>query len=183
MERIAVPKRVRFEIFKRDQFQCAYCGRTPPAVILEVDHIVAVSNGGNNDPVNLVTSCFDCNSGKSNTPLAVVPASHLNTINLAREKLDQLRAVTELSLEARREADNLFSQVSTLWLGNSKGDVGIQIRRYLTKLPVGEVMEAIELTNSRLKSKPNCQRLRYFCGVCNHKVRGEVPVRKTWGYP
>ena len=31
-----ISARIRFEIFKRDQFTCQYCGAHPPAVILQV---------------------------------------------------------------------------------------------------------------------------------------------------
>jgi 5-methylcytosine-specific restriction endonuclease McrA len=63
-ERIPLTKRQRFEILKRDNFTCQYCGRKPPAVTLEVDHIKSVYGGGNNEPRNLITSCLDCNRGK-----------------------------------------------------------------------------------------------------------------------
>ncbi len=63
-KRKAIPKSVRFEVFKRDNFTCQYCGRKAPDVVLEVDHINPVANGGENDILNLVTSCRDCNSGK-----------------------------------------------------------------------------------------------------------------------
>lgn len=48
MKRKAISTRTRFEVFKRDGFRCMYCGRTPPTVLLHVDHIIAVSNGGSN---------------------------------------------------------------------------------------------------------------------------------------
>lgn len=38
-KRIAISKRVRFDVFKRDSFKCQYCGKSAPDVILEVDHI------------------------------------------------------------------------------------------------------------------------------------------------
>jgi 5-methylcytosine-specific restriction endonuclease McrA len=56
---------IRFEIFKRDGFTCAYCGRRSPDVILEVDHVLATVNGGTDDSENLVTSCWECNRGKA----------------------------------------------------------------------------------------------------------------------
>lgn len=61
--------RTRFEIFKRDDFTCRYCGRKTPEVVLEVDHIVPVCDGGSNDPINLATSCWECNRGKAGNPL------------------------------------------------------------------------------------------------------------------
>ena len=63
-KRKSISKTMRFEIFKRDSFTCQYCGRMAPDVVLEVDHIHPVSKGGDNDILNLVTSCMDCNRGK-----------------------------------------------------------------------------------------------------------------------
>lgn len=63
-KRTGLTKKIRFEIFKRDKFTCQYCGAKAPEVVLNVDHIDPVANGGSNDIINLITSCFDCNSGK-----------------------------------------------------------------------------------------------------------------------
>ena len=57
--------RVRFEVFKRDRFTCSYCGKSPPNVLLEVDHVIPRAAGGSDDIENLTTSCQDCNRGKS----------------------------------------------------------------------------------------------------------------------
>jgi len=61
--------RTRFEVFKRDEFTCRYCGRTTPEVVLEVDHIIPRCEGGSNDPINLTTACWECNRGKAGNPL------------------------------------------------------------------------------------------------------------------
>lgn len=66
---MALSVRTRFEVFKRDDFTCQYCGKRSPEVVLEVDHIVPVCDGGGDDPVNLRTSCWDCNRGKAGVPL------------------------------------------------------------------------------------------------------------------
>jgi hypothetical protein len=61
-----VGKKLRFEILKRDQFKCRYCGRgESDGTKLHVDHVIAVALGGRNDPENLATACVDCNLGKS----------------------------------------------------------------------------------------------------------------------
>lgn len=59
---------LRFEILRRCNFACYYCG-TPAALglkVLHVDHVIPVSLGGTNDPWNLVAACWDCNLGKTN---------------------------------------------------------------------------------------------------------------------
>lgn len=55
----------RFRILNRDGFTCRYCGQAAPSVVLHVDHITPVCNGGDDDDDNLVAACEDCNAGKS----------------------------------------------------------------------------------------------------------------------
>ena len=52
---MSVSKSVRFEIFARDAFTCQYCGRRPPEVVLELDHIHPRAKGGSDDLTNLIT--------------------------------------------------------------------------------------------------------------------------------
>lgn len=65
----SISKRLRFEVFKRDDFTCQYCGAQPPKVVLEVDHIHPVAEGGTGDAENLITSCDKCNRGKGKRTL------------------------------------------------------------------------------------------------------------------
>jgi hypothetical protein len=61
--------RLRFLTMKKDDFKCKQCGRSPanhPGTVLEVDHIVPWSKGGETIFENLQTLCSQCNSGKSN---------------------------------------------------------------------------------------------------------------------
>lgn len=55
-----------FKIFERDKFTCVYCGRSSmnDGVVLNVDHIYPINNGGLSDLYNLVTSCERCNKLK-----------------------------------------------------------------------------------------------------------------------
>lgn len=58
-------KRLRFEVFQRDNFTCQYCGRTvSDGAKLEVDHITPKSRGGEFVAENLLTACHECNRGK-----------------------------------------------------------------------------------------------------------------------
>lgn len=64
---MAVSKRTRYEVLRRDNHTCRYCGGTAPDVVLTVDHVTPVALGGTDDPSNLVAACKDCNAGKSST--------------------------------------------------------------------------------------------------------------------
>ena len=56
---MAVSKRTRFEVLRRDNHTCRYCGQSAPDVKLTVDHVLPVALGGHDDPTNLVAACKD----------------------------------------------------------------------------------------------------------------------------
>jgi hypothetical protein len=92
---MAISKKTRFEIFKRDKFTCQYCGKKAPDVILEVDHIDPKSKGGIDRMINLVTSCFDCNRGKrdrrlSDNSIIEKQQKQLEQLSEKKEQLDML---------------------------------------------------------------------------------------------
>jgi len=60
---MAVSKRVRYEVLRRDNNTCRYCHATDTA--LTIDHVKPTALGGTDDPSNLVAACKDCNAGKS----------------------------------------------------------------------------------------------------------------------
>jgi hypothetical protein len=64
---MAVSKRLRYEILRRDNFACRYCGAAAPDVKLNADHVIPKSLGGSDSPENLVASCVDCNAGKTSS--------------------------------------------------------------------------------------------------------------------
>jgi len=65
-ERLGMKRlKLRFRIFQRDNFTCQYCGRKPPEVELQIDHIYPRSKKGKSNPDNYITACKDCNLGKS----------------------------------------------------------------------------------------------------------------------
>jgi len=57
-------KSMRFEILRRDNFSCTYCGAKAPDAELHVDHVLPTALGGSSEPNNLTTACQECNSGK-----------------------------------------------------------------------------------------------------------------------
>jgi hypothetical protein len=76
-----ISKKLRFEVFKRDEFTCKYCGKSPPEVVLNLDHKEAFINGGTNDFNNLITSCENCNQGKGSSNLND-PVRDINSMSI-----------------------------------------------------------------------------------------------------
>ncbi len=180
---MSISKRTRFEVFKRDGFACQYCGQHPPAVLLEVDHINPKSAGGPDDFNNLITACRDCNSGKSNISLKRIPEKLKTDIVTLREKEEQLREYNKAlrAVRQREEKDiEAVASVYTLYFNNyvlTASFKNTTILRFIRALPTIEVAEAMESACSfmtdRNRSHGEDQAVRYFCGICWKKIRGD----------
>ncbi|MGO1061696.1 HNH endonuclease [Acinetobacter lwoffii] len=150
-KRKAMGDKLRFEVFKRDQFKCQYCGKAAPEVVLHVDHINPVSKGGDNDILNLVTSCVDCNSGKSNRLLTD------NTIiekqRKMLEELDERRKQLKMMLDWREELKGFDDEVvqSVAQYIEEKiypakvNEIGMkEISTWLKRFELSELLQAID---------------------------------------
>jgi len=97
---MAITKRTRFEVLRRDNHTCQYCGQMAPDVVLHVDHVEPVALGGSDKPDNLITACKDCNVGKSSiapdSPLVQAVGAKAAAYALGMtEKLTRMRALVE----------------------------------------------------------------------------------------
>lgn len=74
--------KLRFEVLKRDNFTCQYCGRNvvDDKIKLHCDHIIPVSKNGTDELDNLITSCMECNLGKSDILLEKQQEFYLKVI-------------------------------------------------------------------------------------------------------
>jgi HNH endonuclease len=55
----------RLKVYERDGYKCQYCGKQMTRFTATLDHIHAVTHGGDNSMGNLVTACRECNSKKN----------------------------------------------------------------------------------------------------------------------
>lgn len=173
-ERKALSKKTRFNVFKRDEFRCCYCGNHPPHVILEVDHIVPVASYGGNDMDNLITSCFDCNRGKGAESLEVVPLTLAQKAAREKEMEAQLAEYNSIMRQKSSRLEDETWDVAEIFIKEMRTD-GIRkdwllsIKGFVEKLGVTEVIEAMEIATSRINySERRC--FLYFCKVCWNKV-------------
>jgi hypothetical protein len=58
--------KLRLKIMQRDHYKCQICGKTKDDTILEIDHIIPVSKGGETREENLRVLCQECNASKNN---------------------------------------------------------------------------------------------------------------------
>lgn len=59
----------RRNVYRRDAYQCMYCGRRPHPDHLTIDHVIPRSRGGAHVWENCVTACLDCNAKKADRTL------------------------------------------------------------------------------------------------------------------
>lgn len=81
---MAVSKRTRFEVLRRDNYTCRYCRSSENPLV--VDHVTPVALGGTDNPKNLVAACRDCNSGKSSAAPDSETLDALTDVQIAYEK-------------------------------------------------------------------------------------------------
>lgn len=160
-ERKNLSNKTRFEVFKRDNFTCQYCGKKAPEVVLNVDHIEPVSKGGSNDLFNLITSCFECNNGKRDKKLddsTTLDKQHEELIIL-NERKKQLEQMLEWKKELKdfdnKKRDVLKEYVEET-LVTKITDEGVKyIDKWLKKHTIEELMEATDKAVENYFERPN----------------------------
>lgn len=151
-ERKAIPKKTRFEVFKRDSFACQYCGEKSPDVLLVIDHIEPVSKGGTNDSLNLITSCRDCNAGKSDRRLAdtTVLDKQRQQLEDLQERREQIEMMFQWQKGLLELDDQVVSQLLEYWSdhvpGCSLNEEGIkELKQLRRRFELDEIMSAIKI--------------------------------------
>lgn len=155
MARKQISKTVRFEVFKRDSFTCQYCGVQAPDAILEIDHIVPVSKGGDNSLLNLITSCRDCNRGKTNRELSDDTAVKAQKRQL--DDLQQRKEIMEMMIQWKQELmgveemeidaiDSYISSVTDYCLSTTGRAT---VRKHIKRFGFSEVYDATEIAFAR----------------------------------
>lgn len=177
---MAITKKLRFEVFKRDGFSCVYCGKMPPEVVLECDHIEPKAKGGNDDINNLITACFDCNRGKRDIPLNKIPNQLSENLEILKEKEDQISEYRKYIKKIERRINKDIEKINITFqltypdrVFNEKF-INLTIKRFIKLLPLEEIIEAMEIGCSRFNDDPE-RAIRYFCGVCWKKIKKDDP--------
>lgn len=179
-----VSKRMRFEVLRRDDHTCQYCGQAAPDVKITVDHVKPKALGGKDSPDNLVAACVDCNAGKSSVNLdapmveaiaqrnldwaeraAMMSAKMRGTLERDAEYVDNFgHAWSEYNRATGRAAEMPFGHRSTLmhW-----AEIGVP----------EEVLEQfleIAITKPRISDEDV---FTYLCGIVWNRIKqADIPL-------
>ena len=192
-KRIGITKKTRFEVFKRDGFTCQYCGRMAPDVVLEIDHINPINNGGTNDILNLVTSCFDCNRGKGKRKLSEnseikKQQEQLKLLNTKREQLKLMiewkKEIENFENEQIKIIESLFEDAAKINFTNKGKET---IRKAIKKYGFDEVYESTKISIETYLIEDEKESINkafnYIVRICsNRKYQKDNPIIKDINY-
>jgi len=191
-KRKGLSRRTRFEIFKRDGFVCKYCGRSPAAAPLHVDHVVPVIDGGSSGPENLVTACDDCNLGKSAVSLddirlqAVVVSR--DSLEKQKEHAEQIAAFLAHEKVLQAERDKVHDMLAQHWeacIGPMSQEMFDRLAHLMRTDSIPALMEAMRITGERHGTPLGIEyeygravkQQRYFSAVMrNYREHGQFGV-------
>lgn len=188
---MAVSKRTRFEVLRRDNHACRYCGATAPDVKMHVDHVTPVSLGGTDAPDNLVAACIDCNFGKSSsspdaTLVADVNADAVRWARAMKRAAEIQVAEGNAQAEWEERIDAWFSK--HCWERWSYGDIedpfklplewARSFRRLMEQGISADMLRYwIDETIERGRVHPE-NIFRYVCGIAWKKIREQQDIAK-----
>jgi hypothetical protein len=151
-----------------------YCGAVPPDVLLHVDHVVPVCEGGGNEPENLVTACQECNSGKGGIPIDVASEKITELQKRAIEAEEQAQELRRLQNARKRAHAKILKEIEDRF----EQEFGLRFlepfraslrKNFLPRLDSDSLLMAADRACSK------CHRLhlaqKYFCGMCWGMIR------------
>lgn len=173
---MAVTKRTRYEVLRRDGHSCRYCGATAADSPLTVDHVIPVALGGSDAPDNLVAACQPCNSGKAATsPDETMVASASQDALRWSAAIKRAAEIRAREVDTREALYDYFEAEWNYgdhdWRPNLPGDWKATVWTFHSLgLSTYEIREAIEIALNKY-GIPLGSRWRYFCGICWNKIR------------
>lgn len=182
---MAVSKRLRFEIFRRDNHTCRYCGRTAPQWPMQVDHVTPTALGGSDEPTNLVTACVDCNAGKTSVPPGAPLVDDVSADALRWSKA--MQHVAQIRLAEMRDREETLAWFAGLWADWNYGGKtnpkpipapeGFEgIFKFLAAGLTREEIQHLLNVAMRATHIPPQATWKYFCGCCWKRIRDNADM-------
>lgn len=190
-ERKPISKKMRFEVFKRDSFTCQYCGAKAPDVILHVDHLLPVKEGGKNTMLNLITACQSCNSGKSARLLDdnSMVTKQRNQMEELSEKREQMKLMVEWKNELEKYEQEQVELIESFL--EDKMNVGLtdsgkqNLKKHIKRYGFNEVYESLEISyNQYFETRKDADKvINYTYRICaNREYQKQNPMHSKQMY-
>lgn len=180
---MAVTKRTRFEVLRRDSHTCRYCGASAPDVKLHVDHVIPVALGGTDSPDNLVAACIDCNFGKSSSS---PDANHVAEVSqeamrwalvarVAAQIFEEEADTKRVAMERLRKHFMQYWREDFIPLPHDWLETTYRFTTYGLSVDTltDMVVMAMDKPNVRLDNI-----FRYFCGIAWNRIREQQEYAK-----
>lgn len=176
---MAISKRLRYEVLRRDNHTCRYCGATAPDAKLTVDHVLPTALGGTDLAGNLVAACSDCNSGKSS---ATPDQSMVDQVSEDAMIWAQAQRDAAAIREAEREARQAYVDAAIVHAGGCFYRLPANAEStfanlYNAGLSIKELKEAMDIAAGAFGI--HTSRFGYFCGVAWKRVQAQQDIAKS----
>jgi len=186
---VSVTRRLRFEILRRDNHTCRYCGASAPDVKLTVDHVVPVALGGGDEPSNLVTACQGCNAGKSSiTPDApIVEAVSDDTLRWARA-MEQAAAMQAADHQRWVAYRSEFERAWFAWRTNNGEGEYVEIPDdwertvnafFAARLDIAIVTDTVDRAMRSATWNRQYSEFKLFAGICWKLIRERQEIAES----
>lgn len=173
---MTVSRRLRFEVLRRDNHTCRYCGASAPDVQLHIDHVMPMSLGGRDEPENLITSCEDCNRGKSSVAPDQATVNDVDVMAMQfRDAMVQVSALRQAERRTISQVVDSFENSWNDWESNGKpihlpNGWPNSIERFYTEgLSSGDLADFVRVAMAA-NVKPQ-EKFRYFSGCCWNEIQ------------
>ena len=150
-------------------------------MVLEIDHIHPVSKDGENDILNLITSCFDCNRGKGDRLISddsVIKKQH-EQLKVLQERKEQL----EMMLEWRKGLDDIkqdyidaFEDVFFRKTGHHLAPPQMDVvKKWLKTFSLNQLLDGLDIAvdsyydESERRFYDACKAFDKVAGICHNK--------------
>lgn len=142
--------------------------------MLEIDHIHPVSKGGDNEESNLITSCYDCNRGKSAGLLTDAPKSLHDRAERVEESRSQVKEYEKIIRSARKRVDADVAKIESVFQEiypeeQFTSQFKMTVKTFLERFTALELVGFMEIALGRMQDSDST--IRYFCGIFKTRLR------------